>query len=108
MKISVLKDENSNEQRVAATPESVNFLKYQSFSAIITADIIKKTLTTPSPFSTENLLAFQPPIIVPIPRHIPYGKSTKPLKKKVRKAPIVYTRTITTLVAFTRIKFNLL
>ena len=71
-------------------------------------DIIKNTLTTPSPFSTENLLAFQPPIRVPIPRHKPYGKSTKPLKKKVKKAPIVYTRTITTLVAFTRIKFNLL
>ena len=44
---------------------------------------------TPSPFSTENLLAFHPPINVPRPKHNPYGKSTKPLKKKVKKAPIV-------------------
>ena len=35
------------------------------------ADITRKTLTTPSPFSTEKRLAFHPPIIVPIPRQIP-------------------------------------
>ena len=53
------------------------------------AEIIKKNLIKPSPFSTENRLALHPPIKVPKPKHKPYGKSTKSLKKKVKKAPIV-------------------
>ena len=49
----------------------------------------RKTFTTPSPFSTEKRLAFQPPINVPRPRHKPYGKSTNPLKKKVKNKVFV-------------------
>ena len=51
--------------------------------------ITKNIFTTPSPLSTENLLAFQPPINVPIPKQIPYGILTKSLNKNVKKAPIV-------------------
>src|SRR6056297_1428341 len=82
--------------------------KNQSFTAIIKTITTKKTFIKPSPFFTENRLANQAPLPLPIAKMRPIFQFTLSLYAKTASAAIIYKKTTATLVALERTKDILL